>query len=142
VQYDQAKEDEMRFDDARTQQVPVKVYRSEDRLTIAAPMAGLEPEDITVDVKESRLILHGELRGLLKDDKEVILDEWNPGPYEREIDLPSPVDAEQANVTYNNGVLVISLPFAGQTRTARLTLGRVESAHGIRRGLAGRVSPR
>ncbi len=32
------------------QHIPVKVYRSEDRLVIAAPMAGLQAEDIVVEV--------------------------------------------------------------------------------------------
>ena len=32
----------------KQQHIPVKVYRTDDRLMIAAPMAGLEPENILV----------------------------------------------------------------------------------------------
>jgi HSP20 family molecular chaperone IbpA len=42
---------------AKVQVVPLKVYRAEDRLTVAAPMAGMEPEDIVVDVTEDGRLL-------------------------------------------------------------------------------------
>ena len=48
----------------KQQHIPVKVYRTNERLMIAAPMAGLEPENIVVEVTaEGRLILHGNRRG-------------------------------------------------------------------------------
>lgn len=125
-------------EEIKPQPTPVKVYRDSDRLTVAAPMPGLEPEDVTVTITaEGRLVLHGELRGLLKGDKEVLADEWNPGPYHREITLPAAVDGELANVTYGNGVLVVALPVVEQTRPARLVLEEIGLAQGQRVGNAG-----
>jgi len=58
------------------QQIPVKMYRSENRLMVAAPMPGLEPGDIGVEVTaDGYLELHGELRGALKGMKDLLLDE-------------------------------------------------------------------
>jgi HSP20 family protein len=52
----------------RWQEIPVKLYRTPDRLVVAAPMPGLRPEDVAVEVTEAgRLILHGDLRGVLKE---------------------------------------------------------------------------
>ena len=34
----------------KQQPIPVKVYRTGERLMIVAPMAGLEPENLVVDV--------------------------------------------------------------------------------------------
>jgi HSP20 family protein len=121
----------------KTQEIPVKVYRSANRVTIAAPMPGLEPQNIGIDVKERTVVLHGDLRGMLKDDKEVLVDEWNPGPYEREVTLPQAVDGELANVTYNNGVVVVVLPCAQNTRPAHLTLDAVSPTQGERVGNFG-----
>ena len=79
----------------KLQPIPVKIYRTHDHLTVAAPMPGLEPEDILVEVTENgQLILHGDMRAALKDDKEVLLDEWNVGGYHRELVLPDTVDGE------------------------------------------------
>ncbi|WP_376796841.1 Hsp20/alpha crystallin family protein [Thermogemmatispora sp.] len=112
--------------------VPVKMYRSEDRLIVAAPMPGMEPEDIHIELQEGgRLILHGDLRALLKDVKELLIDEWSIGAYHRELQLEQTVDGERANVTYGNGVLVVALPLSASMRPAHLTL----SAHGQARGL-------
>src|SRR5262249_52749087 len=122
-----------------SEHIPVKMYRGTNRLVIAAPMAGMEPENITVEVTaDGKLRLQATERAELKGDTEVLLDEWNPGPYARRLDLPNAVDAELANVTYANGVLVVALPLAGQTRPATLTLRMVGPAHGERIGSHGR----
>ena len=115
------------------QEVPVKLYRTEDLITVAAPMPGLEAENIAVDVTgDGRLVLRGQLRGALKDAKEILIDEWSVGPYHREVPLPSPVDGEGATVTYGNGVLVVALPVAAETRAAQLSLAATAPTRGLR----------
>jgi HSP20 family protein len=123
------------------QHIPVKVYRTDDRVMIAAPMAGLEPENIRVEVtNDGRLLLQGDERALLKEVKELLIDEWSVGAYYRELALPVPVNAVCANVTYGNGVLMVTLPISDQTTPARLTLERVTPTHGEHRGNAGHVA--
>src|SRR5262245_4910292 len=114
------------------QQVPVKVYRAADRLTVAAPMPGLGPEDISVEVTpEGYLVLNGKLRGALKtEEKEILADEWSVGPYHRNLLLAVPVDGPGATVTYGNGVLVVALPVAATTRPTQISLERVGPARG------------
>ncbi|WP_069804953.1 Hsp20/alpha crystallin family protein [Thermogemmatispora onikobensis] len=121
--------------------VPVKVYRSDERLVVAAPMPGMEPEDIHIELQEDgRLILHGDVRALLKEVKELLIDEWSIGAYHRELQLTQPVDGERANVTYGNGVLVVALPLSTAMRPAHLTLAAHGQAHGLHQGGAGRPS--
>jgi HSP20 family protein len=122
----------------KTQCMPVKVYRTKDRLMVAAPMPGMEPEDIAVEVtQDGHLVIHGELRGLLKDVKELLIDEWSVGHYHRELELPNAVDARYANVNYGNGVLVVTLPISDRTMPALLTMARTGVARGERVGKAG-----
>jgi HSP20 family protein len=122
---------------AKIQHIPIKVYRSPERLVIAAPMPGSEPEDILVKVTENNVVMQGDIRGLLKDAKELLTDEWSVGSYYREIPLPNPVDGEHANVTYGNGVLVVNLPISEKTVPATLVLERTGAARGERVGNAG-----
>lgn len=122
----------------KQQHIPLKVYRTDERLMIAAPMPGLEPEDIVVEVTaDGYLFIHGDVRGRLKEVKELLLDEWSAGAYHRELALAAPVNAECANVTYGNGVLMVTLPISEQTLPARLALTRITPTHGNRRGNAG-----
>lgn len=122
----------------KVQFMPVKVYRTVDRLMVAAPMPGMEPEDIVVEVtQDGRLVMHGELRGMLKDIKELLIDEWSVGHYHRELDLPDTVDGEHANVNYGNGVLVVTLPLSHRTTPALLTMTKTGTARGERVGNIG-----
>src|SRR5258708_12791853 len=119
----------------KRQHIPVKVYRTDERLMIAAPMAGLEAEKIVDEVTaDGLLILHGDLRAMLEEVKELLLDEWSVGVYHRELALPVPVNATCANVTYGNGVLMVTLPISQQTLPARLVLERPAPTHAERKG--------
>jgi HSP20 family protein len=111
--------------------LPVNLYRSADRITAAAPMPGVEPEDVSVEVTgDGRLILDGALRGMLKGINEVIQVEWQAGGYHRELGLPVAVDGPHANVTYGNGVLVVALPISTRFHSARLSPRSVGPAQG------------
>ena len=122
---------------AKIQQVPLKVYRTTDRLTVAAPMAGMEPANLTIEITDDgRLLLDGEVRGLLKDVKELLLDEWSVGAYYRDYTLPVSVDGSQAMATYGNGVLVVTFPISERSVPARLTLSSTGTAHGMSDNIA------
>jgi HSP20 family protein len=123
---------------AKIQHIPIKMYRTPDRVVIAAPMPGSEPEDILVKVTESSVVMQGDIRGLLKDVKELLTDEWSVGSYYREVQLPNPVDGEHANVTYGNGVLVVNLPVSDVTVPATLVMDKTGIARGERIGNTGR----
>src|SRR5947209_1751353 len=48
--------------------VPVKLFETADRLSVAAPTPGLLPQDLAIEVtSEDRLVLHGEMRGVTAD---------------------------------------------------------------------------
>jgi len=122
----------------RQQHIPVKVYRTAERLMVTTPMPGLEPENIQVEVtRDGHLVLHGEMRGMLKEVKELLLDEWSVGAYYRKLALPVSINAECANASYGNGVLTLAFPISDALNPARLTLERVTPTHGQRRGNAG-----
>lgn len=139
--------------ESRPQPVPLKVYRSIDRLTVAAPMPGLDPEDVSVEVtRDGRLIIEARLcaepsvaSGALKSNKnvllDVLLDEWSAGPYRRELALAEPVDGHRATLTYGNGILVVALPLADQHRAAKLSMGTIAPTRGERAGRPEHVHP-
>lgn len=121
------------------QSVPAKIYRTPLRVMVAVPMPGLEPADINVEVTPApALVIRGRQRGELKGLKDELLNEWSAGEYERTIALPTAVDGALANVTYGNGVLVVALPVASQTRSSHLTLAALSATRGLHAGNMGR----
>jgi HSP20 family protein len=94
----------------QTKTVPVRLYQIDDRIMVAAPMPGLEPEDISVTIAGARVTIRGEERGPGQHERDLLLAEWTIGPYYREVSLPQPVNGVLTNATYGNGVLVLVLP--------------------------------
>jgi HSP20 family protein len=90
--------------------IPVRVYQTDDRIMMAAPLPGLEPEDISVTIAGARVTIRGKERGPGQHERDLLLAEWTVGPYYREVLLPQAVDGALTNVTYGNGVLVLAMP--------------------------------
>lgn len=92
------------------QTVPVQLHQAQGLLVLAAPMSGLEPQDISVSIHNDRVTIRGDYRSSRHDQPETVISEWVMGPYYREISLPQPVSGRLTNATYGNGVLVLAMP--------------------------------
>ena len=145
------------------QSIPMKLYRTADRMVIAAPMAGVRAADVSIEVTGSgHLIVQSEPRAVLwtqlfdvvvtvdrdgdqevwtreqwQESKEVVFDEWSTLGYYREVELPSAVDAALGTATYGNGILVVALPLSETLRAARLQLEPQADARAERLGSIG-----
>ncbi len=113
-------------------QLPVKMFSRGGMVVAALPMPGLEPQDITVVISANNTL---RIEGAQRETKQketsgILLDEWSIGPYHRTLELPSPVDGTTANITYGNGVLVVTMPQSQTTQPATLTLQRLSSTSG------------
>jgi HSP20 family protein len=116
------------------------MHQTHDLLVLAAPMPGLEPEDIMVTIRSDHLTICGEYRGSRHDQPEILLSEWTVGPYYREVILPQLVDGELTNATYGNGVLVLSMPKlapGAQGSNAEFRLQAITDTRGQRVGHTG-----
>jgi HSP20 family protein len=92
------------------QSVPVQIHQSDAHIVLAAPMPGLEPQDISVVIAGDKVMIHGNYRGSRQEKDGVLVAEWTIGPYIREVVLPQPVNGPLTNATYGNGVLVLAMP--------------------------------
>ena len=118
--------------------IPINLFENDRELMVVAPMPGVAPEDISVDVtSDGRLTLRARMHGEGQERIAYLLREWSYGPYERTIDLPEPVDAARANVTYGNGVLSITFPKAATTEPRTLAVQRTGHTRGVAAGHRG-----
>ena len=124
----------------QAQTIPIRIYRGEEHLMLAAPLPGLAPENIWITISGEKISIQGEERGPGQHGRDVIVDEWAIGPYYREVELPEPVDGPLTNATYGNGVLILSMPKSKETRHdahASFRLHPIEATHGERVGHSG-----
>ena len=118
--------------------IPVNLFDNERELMVVAPMPGVAPEDISIDVTDAgQLTLRAEQHGQGQERIDYLLREWAYGPYERTIELPLPVDAAAANVTYGNGVVTVTFPKAATMSPGRVVVERSGQARGVTTGHRG-----
>jgi HSP20 family protein len=118
--------------------VPVNLFENGRELMVVAPMPGVSPEDISIDVTDDgELTVRSAQHGEGQERISYLLREWSYGPYERTIELPCAVDARRANVTYGNGVLSITFPKADATNAGRVLVQRTGHTRGMMAGHAG-----
>jgi len=123
----------------KPQTIPVRISDSEDLMLLAAPMPGLEPQNITVSITDHVVQIKGEERGPRQHELDLKIAEWRIGPYFREVSLDQPVNGAMTNATYGNGVLVLSIPKAknGKGSNAEFQLKQIEPTRGERIGYTG-----
>ena len=118
--------------------VPINLFENDRELMVVAPMPGVAPEDISVDVlDDGRLTVRARMHGEGQERIRYLVREWSYGPYERTIELPCAVDAMRANVAYGNGVLSITFPMAASTGAGRVLVQRTGHTRGVAAGHRG-----
>lgn len=124
------------------QSIPVNVYETPGDIVIIAPMPGVEAENIDIEILGNTVSLRATLRGEGQMDRRYLLHEWTYGPYERTITLPIEVDAQHANASHSNGILVVSLPKSARSRAVRVPLRQMTANDAEHRGHAGHHTSR
>src|SRR2546421_9114489 len=71
----------------RPQRVPVNVYESTGALVVVAPLPAVTPSDVTIELRDHTLRFHARLRSA--GPRDYLVNEWDYGGYEREVNLPS-----------------------------------------------------
>ncbi|HEX7183603.1 MAG TPA: Hsp20/alpha crystallin family protein [Thermoanaerobaculia bacterium] len=98
----------------------IDVSRRGNELVVCADLPGMKKEDIRVEVREDHLILEGERRQEQEEDREgYFRSERSWGRFYRAIPLPDGVNPEQAQASFNDGVLEIKLPLPQQQERSR-----------------------
>lgn len=88
----------------------IDIVETDKEVVATAEMPGLEKEDIKINITEDRLEISAETKKEEeKKEKDYVYKERRSGSYYRSISLPSPIDPDNANASYNNGVLEIKM---------------------------------
>jgi len=87
------------------------IYETEKDLVMLVEMAGVEIDDVDINVGRERVELRGNrCRPSEREVTRIYHMEIDFGPYHQIIALPEPVDPNGATVTYRDGFLLIRLP--------------------------------
>ncbi len=108
----------------------MNVVETDSEVRIEAELPGVTENDVDVSLDDDVLTIRGEKRFERKDEKERHhFVERSYGTFQRAVRLPFPVDPEQVQARFENGVLTVTLPkSAQQDRTRRIQVQSGQSA--------------
>jgi HSP20 family protein len=74
--------------------VALNVYEEGDNLVVEAPLPGMKPEDVDVNIERGMLTIRGEMKA--EEERNYIIREQRRGSFSRTLQLPSTVDTKPA----------------------------------------------
>jgi HSP20 family protein len=108
----------------RSYRPAMDVYDSGDHIIVKALIPGARPDDLDISLEQNTLTIKGTM-GYALTEEQARQVTW----YQREIgytdwaeslQLPTPVDSENAEADFEHGILTLSLPKAEQARIKRI----------------------
>jgi HSP20 family protein len=103
----------------------VEVFEREGQLVVRADLPGLSKDDVKVEVTDDAIMITGERRQEHEEKREGYYhSERSYGTFRRSIPLPEGVNADNANATFRNGVLEITMqaPQRAERRSRQLEI--------------------
>ena len=99
----------------------VDVYYAGDppRAVVKADIAGMEIDEIGLEIRGRQLLIAGERRAQQAEGRLYQQIEIEHGPFRRVVELGADVVAADARATYDDGILQVEVPLAVPDGTAR-----------------------
>jgi HSP20 family protein len=105
--------------------LPLDVTRDANALHVEAALPGVKPEDVQITVENGTLTIAAESREETtrkNDEGEVLVQEIRRGSVSRSITLPTGLEPDKANATFENGVLRLDIPIAETVKPRQIRI--------------------
>lgn len=95
----------------------IDIYAANQDMILVAEVPGLSAEELEISTTKDSITVSGEFRlPQLPEDARVMRQERSYGRFTRTFHLPLPVDADKAEATMKDGLLMIRVPKAEEVR--------------------------
>jgi HSP20 family protein len=109
-------------------QPAVNVYETADAIVVQAELAGVAPDEVTIQYDAGRLLVWGQRRETVPADTQAVHRlEIQAGRFAFQARPPAAVDAEAATATLQAGILEVRLPKRPPHRSGIIRLYPAES---------------
>ncbi len=94
-----------------------------DAFIVKASLPGINPEDLNVTLEDNVLTVQGEIRENDDIEEETYhIRERRYGSFSRSLRFPVPVNANEIEAAYENGVLTLTVPKAEEVKPKRIEI--------------------
>jgi HSP20 family protein len=110
--------------DGNAAMLPLDITENENQFVVKASLPGVKPEDVQITAHGETLTIRGEMKEEQeKKDEHYHLRERRFGQFQRTVVLPTPINAEQAQAHFENGVLTLTLPKSEEAKPKQIKVG-------------------
>lgn len=107
------------------------VHETQDEIVVTASLPGMKPEDVEITITGQTLSLRGEL----KEDETVEREQYlyrerRFGSFHRQVQLPTRVEGDRAEATFENGLLRLAIPKAEEVKPRQIQIRAGASSNG------------
>jgi HSP20 family protein len=101
----------------------IEVFEKEDKFVVKAELPGLKEEEIDISVVGDMLTIKGERKAESEvKEQDYYCCERSYGSFSRSITVPSNIDANKIEATYEDGVLEVSLPKVPEVKPKKIAV--------------------
>lgn len=102
--------------------LPVDVYETEDAMVIEAALPGFDPDAVDITINRNVVTIKATGDETEDENRTYHLRERVAASFERQIELPVQIDAAAAEAVFKNGILILTLPKAEETKPKRINI--------------------
>ncbi len=107
----------------RTWIPPLDLYETDEALVLKAELPGVSKDDVSIEIQNNTLILRGERKHEAEvKEGDYYRAERAYGTFHRAFVLPTLVDQDKVQATYNDGVLELRLPKSEAAKPKRIAI--------------------
>jgi len=108
-------------------ELALDVSETDDEYLVKASIPGINPDDLEITYSNKVLTIKGEIKQEQEvDEARYHLRERRFGSFARSISLPTMVDNEHIQASYENGVLILHLPKTEEAKPRRIPISSRE----------------
>jgi len=90
---------------------PLDMYHTEKEVVVRAALPGVKPEEVDISITGDTLTIKGETKAEEKIEREDYLyQEHQYGAFCRSVALPSKLQTDKAEASFENGILTLTIP--------------------------------
>ena len=113
--------------------IPLDVQTSADSVVVKAALPGVKPEEVDVTIDGNTLTITGRMAEEQEsDDQGYLVREIRRGTFSRSVALTSELDTDKARASFENGIVMLTIPKAEQAKPRQIRISPVTESTGSR----------
>ena len=103
--------------------LPLDVTTTPEALVVEAALPGVRPDDVEITVEDGTLTIRGAARQERRQEEgDYLVQEIRRGEFSRSVGLPSGLEPDKAEATFEDGILTLRIPRADEVKPRQIRI--------------------